>query len=398
MVSLLNKQEKRSVLIYRIFTLGLLFILLVSVTACEDNDENPNDLSLLDLFISVVNNLRFTFANRDDIDNDPFYPPDPGESGSVESAQSEGYLEDDTMPVSPADQGVPSTGPETSADELPKKPVGFVNYGTFDAMVRAVPYTPLGALGPQIPPPPASTVSTAKPPSGIWPNTSRFITVPLGSYTWCIDWEEGDIDEDGYFDYYHYFQEGQTILDENDSDDLDFAEEVAISAPPNNVPIYKGKCGEPNVDASCYGKTTTIQSYVLYMKDHSNPPDEIMPGSAETSLQNVKITFSSGTTTWGGSRILWVAGDWVEVSTSNSYAAMGVQVQGDRTIGWARVLFDGKEVWQGNTATTWNDGTNNGVYVEVKCFPPGFHTLRIEALGIDGGGGGITVPVSYFGF
>jgi len=233
---------------------------------------------------------------------------------------------------------------------------------------------------------------------GNWPNSSRFISVPLGTYTWCIDWEEEDQDGDGYFDYYHYFETEPTLLDENDSDDLELAEEVSISAPPANAPIYEGKCGEPEVEASCYGRTTYMQSYVVLMKDTSNPPDEILLASGETSLENVKLSFSSGTTTWGSSRIMWVAGVWVEVSTSAPYNAMGVQVHGDRTIGWARVLFDGNEVWRGNTATTWNDGTNNGVYVEMRCFPPGLHTLRIESLGIDGGGGGITVPVSYFGF
>ena len=77
---------------------------------------------------------------------------------------------------------------------------------------------------------------------------------------------------------------------------------------------------------------------------------------------------------------------------------MGVQIMGDQYIGWGRVLFDGTEIWRGDTAHTWNDGSNYGQYVEVRCFPPGIHTLRVENLGIEGGYGGITVPISWFAF
>jgi hypothetical protein len=137
--------------------------------------------------------------------------------------------------------------PESTGDLL-LKPVGFVNYGTINATVRAATYIPLGSSEPQIPPPLESTVSSAQGTGSDWPNSSRFILVPMGTYTWCIDWEEEDQDGDGYFDYYHYFTEGFTLLDENASDDLEFAIEVSISAPPDNAITYQGKCSEEDLN------------------------------------------------------------------------------------------------------------------------------------------------------
>ena len=124
------------------------------------------------------------------------------------------------------------TGQVANSGNGPLKPVGFVNYGEFDAAVRAYTFIPLGKTEPAMPSN-ASTTSVANDGVGDWPNTSRFLSVPMGAYSWCIDWEEGDLDEDGQIDYFHYIQDGPTILDENDSDDLNFAEEVAISAPPS---------------------------------------------------------------------------------------------------------------------------------------------------------------------
>jgi len=373
----------------------VIFLISLLTSACdphtgEKTDENDSE-SVISIFFRILGTIIHDGYQK--------WIAGGGIDKTLEKDEDQyGYIPDPPEPILPIDPAAPNSEPTAPMSNLPLKPVGFVNYGTINATVRPWTYVPLGTNEPQTPAPAASTVSSAQGMGGNWPNSSRFISVPLGTYTWCIDWEEEDQDGDGYFDYYHYFETEPTLLDENDSDDLELAEEVSISAPPANAPIYEGKCGEPEVEASCYGRTTYMQSYVVLMKDTSNPPDEILLASGETSLENVKLSFSSGTTTWGSSRIMWVAGVWVEVSTSAPYNAMGVQVHGDRTIGWARVLFDGNEVWRGNTATTWNDGTNNGVYVEMRCFPPGLHTLRIESLGIDGGGGGITVPVSYFGF
>jgi len=103
---------------------------------------------------------------------------------------------------------------------------------------------------------------------------------------------------------------------------------------------------------------------------------------------------------------LWNPGDWIEASTSDPYSAMGVQIFGDETIGWARILFDGSQIWEEDTSEAVIDPNENsglgwyGIYVEVLCFPPGTHTLRVETgqtkEGVGGWQGG--VPVHLFGF
>jgi hypothetical protein len=53
----------------------------------------------------------------------------------------------------------------------------------------------------------------------------------LGTYTWCYHWELGDQNGDGNIDYAHTIDGRSVILDASDSDDLDFAETVSLSAP-----------------------------------------------------------------------------------------------------------------------------------------------------------------------
>ncbi len=287
----------------------------------------------------------------------------------------------------------------TPTSEGPLKPIGFVNYGEFDATVRAHTFMPLGKTGFVTPPAP-STVSSANDGVGDWPNSSRFISVPMGAYSWCIDWEEGDIDDDGNIDYFHYIQDDPTILDENDSDDLESAEEVAISAPPSSGAIFEGKCKENLVDDSCVELNSEVNVYSLYAMEQGNPPQiKVAANAAEQAPPaGINVTFGGVSTGYGSGMILWQEGDWVEASTSDSYQALGVQVHGDQTIGWARVLFDGLEIWRGDASSYIIAEGRHGVYVEVRCFPPGTHSIRIEGLGAEGSGGGRSIPVSYFGF
>jgi hypothetical protein len=233
--------------------------------------------------------------------------------------------------------------------------------------------------------------------------------VPIGTYTWCIDWEEEDKDEDGYFDYYHYMTVEPTVLDENDSDELEFAEEVSISAPPVSATVYEGKCYEHPIDVSCVGKSTEVQTFVRHITFDPVYPIDVL-ALADTGHQpapeGVSISASDGAMAWNGSIVLRSPGDWIEATTSDPYSAMGVQIFGDMTIGWARVLFDGNPVWEGDTSMSVIDAAENnglgwyGIYVEVRCFPPGSHTLRVESIktkeGVGGWGGG--VPVNLFGF
>ncbi len=232
----------------------------------------------------------------------------------------------------------------------------------------------------------------------------------MGAYSWCIDWETGeDLDEDGYFDYFHYFQDDPTILDENDSDVLESAEEVMISAPPSAGAIFKGKCKSAPLDSSCAGKSQSVQLYTSpgWVISADTRPEVIAHANSGdfSPPEGIKISAGGGYAlqkAW----ILYEAGHYLEATTSGDYTAIGVQPHGESIIGWARVLFDGVEVWRGDTSSYWHDGEAylHAVYVEVRCFPPGEHTLRIEALGIEGSGGAAgsggrtDVPIAYFGF
>lgn len=117
--------------------------------------------------------------------------------------------------------------PPSEFGGLEKRPIGFINHGTINATVRARIWIPWGEELPENPSK-ASTVSTAASSPGEWPNPSRFITLPLGTYTFCIEWDEGDID-DGKIDYFHYIDGDPVTLDWNDSEDLDMAKEIDIS-------------------------------------------------------------------------------------------------------------------------------------------------------------------------
>ena len=337
------------------------------------------------------------FGNAGEDGKDVLVVPDPDEPAGDDGASGvEAYLEDETV------EGAPAAGSSTSSgSEGDLKPVGFVNYGEFNATVRAWTYLPLGETEAR-PPSAASTVSTANAGSETWPNTSRFISVPMGTYSWCIDWEEGDLDDDGQFDYFHYFEEEPTLLDENDSDDLTFAEEVAISAPPTTAPVSKGKCPAAQFDNACTGQgmETRIYSSPGWVNSSEYQPEIQAPANYFDYPSPEGITLTNGGGHQFQQAIILTGGQYLEATTSNPYSAMGVQPHGESTIGWARVLFDGVEVWRGDTSSYWHDAEAyvHAVYIEVRCYPPGTHTLRIEALGVAGSGGGQTVPIAFFGF
>lgn len=404
----LQQNSNRS-LFCRVLVFALISILILSISGCTGFGRMlTQPYARLLLYIDYQEQgghagLNLTFTE--------FVEGVKGEMGS-----NSDLIEDVDIDLGDNSAGAPQTsssGPapggssETDGDIGPLKPVGFVNYGEYDATVRAYTYYPLGNAEPA-PAPGASTVSTSNSGSG-WPNSSRFISVPMGAYSWCIDWTPGDVDEDGDFDYFHYIQDDPTILDENSSDELESAEEVSISAPPSAGAVFEGKCQSAPVDKSCVGKSQSVQLYtspgwVILSDDR---PEVIAHANTGDFPPPAGIAISSG----GGHAlqkawILYEAGHYLEATTSGDYTAIGVQPHGESAIGWARVLFDGVEVWRGDTSSYWHDGEGylHAVYIEVRCFPPGEHTLRIEALGVEGSGGAvgsggrIDVPIAYFGF
>ena len=107
----------------------------------------------------------------------------------------------------------------------------------------------------------------------------------------------------------------------------------------------------------------------------------------------IRVLESSDSIAFGVHRVLWTDGDWIQAGSAERFAAMGVQFMGDH-MGWARVLFDGREVWRGDTSLIGTSQGRYGGYVEVSGFGPGRHTIRVERLGVDSR----PVVVMLFGF
>jgi hypothetical protein len=124
----------------------------------------------------------------------------------------------------------------TLGSSLPLKPVKFRNLGTLGYTVAPWSYIPPSDALPSIPP----LVSTVAFPGGS--ASSSALSLPLGTYTWCYSWELGDTNEDGMMDYAHAFDTRPVVLDENDTDDVDLAETVDLTAPAPIGAAY-GLCG-----------------------------------------------------------------------------------------------------------------------------------------------------------
>ena len=289
------------------------------------------------------------------------------------------------------------TGGDTSSDsreEGPLKPVGFINHGMYNATVRAWTWIPLGAEA-QDTPPEASTVSTASTSPGLWPNPSRFLSLPLGTYTWCIEWDEGDIDDDGLIDYFYYIDDHPLTLDESSSDDLDMAVEVDISAPPSQAIVNSGTCGQAAVQ---FGQSIRLIDGDI--RSSQNPPGVFVyasPGYANRPDGFSVIT--GGSTSYWEAWIFLYDNGWIEITNLVDVNSMGVQFWGDFNDGWARVIFDGTEIWSGDTYGPSLPDPNSFVkYLEISNVSPGSHTLRVQHMGIPGVEGGTDVTVLGFGF
>lgn len=118
------------------------------------------------------------------------------------------------------------------------KPVGFINMGTIAYTVQAETYIPLGQTSPATPSD-ASTVAMA-----LDRNSSSYLGLPMGTYTWCYWWDVGDINNDSYLEYYHAYDTRPLLLDENSSTEPEMAPVVTLTAPPSSGEL-PGRCTTP---------------------------------------------------------------------------------------------------------------------------------------------------------
>jgi hypothetical protein len=131
-----------------------------------------------------------------------------------------------------------------------------------------------------------------------------------------------------------------------------------------------------NVDVQVYGGDSRFFAKPPELMAIANTADREAP-------EGISIRYDSNTIPYGIHRVLWWNGNWIEATTDLPFKAIGVQFFGEAQIGWARVLFDGEEVWRGNTADLYVKDGRHGGYVEITGFEPGPHTIRAESLGFD---------------
>jgi len=279
-----------------------------------------------------------------------------------------------------------------------KRPVSFVNDGPYDAGVMPWTYQPLDPFA-FVLPPGLATASFAPGGPGLWPNPSRFLGLPLGTYTFCIQWDEDvDRDGDGKTDVYHAILEGPStdlplLVDEKDSLNLTFAEEVRFRTDP--IDKLEGKCAE-----SAASKWT-VRLLPTDVRTLDTPPETIAIAQYTTAPPPENVSIQSVANLWqssDGEKIaLYNGGDWISASCSDqNVTAVGVYFDSDYNDGWVRVLVDGQEAWRGNI---WGgDDGHFRNYLEISGLDPGIHTIQVENLGIDGGGGDDDAAMRYFGF
>jgi len=147
-------------------------------------------------------------------------------------------------------------------------------------------------------------------------------------------------------------------------------------------------CKDPviaSVDAPGLTGSLEVVVHEGDVRKFSDPLDVTVnaSGIGLSSSESVTLSFSKESILYGNNRVLWTENDWIEVTTDQSYSSMGVQFLGDYVIGWARVIFDGDEVWRGDTSRIWSAFGRFGGYIEISGYEPCKHILRVERLEID---------------
>ncbi|MBI9043812.1 MAG: hypothetical protein JEZ06_04960 [Anaerolineaceae bacterium] len=282
------------------------------------------------------------------------------------------------------------------------RPVSFVNNGPYDAVVMPWTYQPLDAFAGVLPPNLAAA-SFAPGGPGLWPNSARFLGLPLGVYTFCVQWDEDqdlDLDNDCKTDYFHIFLEGPStdlpiLLDENDSIKLDFAAEVRFRT--DVVGKLAGKCTR---SAPQNWIVRLISEDVL---SSNHPPDTTTFANTNTSPPSSNLSIENSGTPWesgdGQTIALMQEGQWISATCRDeNTTAIGVRFEADDNDGWAQVLVAGKEVWTGSVyGERYSEKGIFRKYLEISGLSPGEHIIQVVCMGVEGQGGSIHVAVRYFG-
>jgi hypothetical protein len=193
-----------------------------------------------------------------------------------------------------------------------------------------------------------------------------------GEYKWSL--EGGELDLETVSDPCAFDLRGENLSKQTwstcpaDSDMPACLAEIPVPASSVELP--------QNITVNVYGGDSRF---------FETPPDVAVIANAKdrTPPDGIKISYDEDAVSYGVHRVLWWNGNWIEAATDQSFTAIGVQFYGEAQIGWARVLFDGVEVWRGDTAALSEKLGRHGGYIEITGFEPGFHTIRAESLDFD---------------
>lgn len=144
----------------------------------------------------------------------------------------------------------------------------------------------------------------------------------------------------------------------------------------NPVPPPVAEQRNPSLTVNVYGGDARFFEKPPDVIAHANVDDQTPP-------EGIEISFAEDSIPYGLHRVLWWNGDWIEATVDGPYESIGVQILGEQAIGWGRVLFDGQEVWRGDTAAIWTKLGRHGGYIEISGFDPGAHTVRVESMNFD---------------
>jgi len=153
--------------------------------------------------------------------------------------------------------------------EILSRPVRFTNSGTHPYTVQVETYAAADGT--------ASLPSDAS--TAVFPGSSGYLSLPLGTYTWCYYWDIGDVNGDNVTDYHHAIDARPVVLDANDSDALEFAETVNLAAPPAS-----GEEEGPCANAGSSNQTLST-AYPTATREIENPMETEAPqGSYEAFM------------------------------------------------------------------------------------------------------------------
>lgn len=201
--------------------------------AAEESRRSTNFENHVDLLVGL--NLVFNSpAMAPAITNGTswIYTPPPAINNSAPPVSAPAA---EVAPPSAAISAPSAQDPPEGNTETFLKPIGFNNTG-FDAVTVVVEsYTPAEGYSPAL-----STASTVVFPES---NSSGYLNLPLGTYTFCYYWElDEDFNDDGNMDYHHKVS-GPASLNVKSSDSPESAIRVTLN-PNSNVSNPNGKCGE----------------------------------------------------------------------------------------------------------------------------------------------------------